>query len=373
MNNDASVFVAQEAFSVYSPTDYRLELGRHIRRAGPGDRILLTSMTFEPTEPAINDLVQDLLAALTRGAHVTLGIDAHAFIIDKPGLGPLWYNKGLGGLMHPVFKNKYSIMQRINAYPNGQAVIINKPERRFSLPVAGRSHIKIALVNDQVYIGGCNLQGSEWVDMMVGWRDEASAKWLYRTMNEIITAQHTHRALGGVDRGLRLNDEADIIIDSGVRNQSAIFDEALMLIDAAQKWLVITCQFFPNSITAQHLLKAHKRGVKVEVIFAHPKHHGLVGGLGQHYSLLREKSRLPKALFTHALGRTDPMLHAKLIACDKGVMIGSHNYVRAGVLLGTAEIALRSHDNELALRAVRQLHASLKEHGVRVPHHRYGA
>ncbi len=359
MNNDANVFVTLDAFSAYSPADYRTELSRHLRRAGPGDKILLTSMTFEPTEPAIQGIVDDLLAALTRGAHVTLGIDAHAFIIDKPGLGPLWYNKGLNGLMHPIFKNKYSIMQRINAYPNGRAVIINKPERRFSLPVAGRSHIKIAIVNDQVYIGGCNLQGSEWIDLMVGWQDSASATWLYQTMDEIITAQHAHRALKGVDRGLKLNNESEIIIDSGVRNQSAIFDEALALIDAAQKWLVITCQFFPNSITAQHLLKAHTRGVKVEVIFAHPKHHGLIGGLGQHYSLLREKSRLPKALFTHALGRTDPMLHAKLIACDKGVMIGSHNYVKAGVMLGTAEIALRSSNLKLARQAVATLRRSL--------------
>jgi hypothetical protein len=51
----------------------------------------------------------------------------------------------------------------------------------------------------------------------------------------------------------------------------------------------------------------------------------------------------------------------KLIACDKGFMIGSHNYVRAGVSLGTAEIALKSPDALLAREAVKTLHTDLKK------------
>jgi phosphatidylserine/phosphatidylglycerophosphate/cardiolipin synthase-like enzyme len=151
------------------------------------------------------------------------------------------------------------------------------------------------------------------------------------------------------------------LFDSGRRGQSLIFEEAMQLIDSAEKWLVITCQFFPNSVTAQHLLKAVNRGVNVEVIFAHPKHHGIIGGLGQQVSILRERTRVPKILFEHALSRKDPMLHAKLIASDAGFMIGSHNYVRAGVILGTAEIALKSADEKLAREAVQTLHRGLRK------------
>jgi phosphatidylserine/phosphatidylglycerophosphate/cardiolipin synthase-like enzyme len=139
-----------------------------------------------------------------------------------------------------------------------------------------------------------------------------------------------------------------------------IFNEALRLIDSAQEWLVITCQFFPNSITAQHLKQAAARGVKLEVIFSHPKHHGVIGGLGQQFSILRERSRVPKELFENALSRKDLMLHAKLIACDQGLMLGSHNYVNAGVVLGTAEIAFKSSEAKLARQAVQALHRGLR-------------
>lgn len=348
------------AFNIYSSQEYRADLTKHIKATKKGDRILLTSMTIDPTEPAIHDLMEEVMRALRRGVWVTVGIDAHTFLVSKQGMGPLWHRKTMPLKAKPYFQNKLDIIHAINAAPTGRATILNKPNRRFSLPVAGRSHIKTAIVNDYAYVGGCNLEGSEWVDMMAGWQDKRSADWLHETMKAIVTGEHAGRALGNVDRGFKLDSGTDIFIDSGVRKQSIIFDEALSLIDSAQEWLVITGQYFPNSLTARHLLKAHKRGVKVEVVFSHPHHHGLIGGLGQHYSLLREKSRLPKALFKHALSKRDPFVHAKLIACDKGVMLGSHNYVQAGVLLGTAEIALRSADTKLAKEAVMTLHNSLR-------------
>lgn len=349
--------------SFHTPPEYRNDLRKHINATVKGDRVLLTSMTLEPTEPEIRALMDDILAALERGVSVTMAIDAMTFLMGGSGLGPLWGRKSMPRNLKPYYADKLQLIQAIDRMPNGLAKIINKPGKRLNLPVAGRSHIKIAIVNDQVYVGGCNLQGSGWIDMMASWNDPASADWLYQTMRSITTGRHARKTLGGVDRGFRINPTTEIFLDSGVRSQSLIFDEALDLIDSATDWLVMTCQYFPNSITAKHLLKAHKRGVKVEVIFAHPNHHGLIGGMGQHYSLLREKSRLPKELFKHALGRNDPFIHAKLIACDTGFMIGSHNYVKAGVILGTAEIALKSSDPVLAERAVKTLRRGLQQQG----------
>lgn len=349
--------------SFHTPPEYRSDLRKHINKTTKGDRVLLTSMTLEPTEPEIRGLLDDVLAALKRGVSVTLAIDAHTFMLGNKGLGPLWTRKTLPRKLKPYYADKLQIIHTIDRESNGLAKIINKPGKRFSLPVAGRSHIKIAIVNDRVYVGGCNLQGSGWIDMMASLEDADSADWLYQTMRSITTGRHARKSLGGVDRGFRISQSTEIFVDSGVRSQSLIFDEALDLIDSAQDWLVMTCQFFPNSITAKHLLRAHNRGVKVEIIFAHPNHHGLIGGMGQHYSLLREKSRLPQELFQHALGRNDPFIHAKLIACDKGLMLGSHNYVKAGVILGTAEIALKSSDPAMAAAAVSTLRRGLQQQG----------
>ena len=353
--------VSTDLFRFYTAADYRRELIRHSKKTRSGDQLLLMSMTFDPTEPEVAAIMSEVEKAAARGVNVTFAVDAHSFLMQDNHLpGPLWGRGRMPRRMPQTYRHKLRILERINSYPNGRADIINIPQRRLSLPISGRSHIKAAIINDRIFIGGCNLQGYKNVDLMVGWQSAKDAERLCAMLTQIIHGKHTGKALAGIDRALDINPGAKLLIDSGMRKQSRIFDEALSLIDAAEKWLVITCQFFPNSITAQHLVRAAQRGVKVEVIYAHPNHHGIIGGFGQHVSILRERTRVPRSLFQHALGKTDPMLHAKLIATDKGIMIGSHNYVRAGVLLGTAEIALKCDDEVLAREAVKTLHKGLK-------------
>lgn len=348
-------------FQFYTTREYFDELILSIRATKPGDRVLLMTMTFDPTEPTIAVLAHELIKAARRGVHVTLSVDAHSFLVDRNHFpGPLVPRRHLPKKLPSYFHNKLHILESLDALPNGSAVILNRPLKGISLPIAGRSHIKIALINDRVFIGGCNLQAEDYIDMMSSWESAETADALRAVMGEVIRGQNVSRVLAQTDRRLVVSDEAKILIDSGVRGQSLIFKEAMELIDHAQDWLVITCQFFPNSITAKHLLRAVERGVQVEVIFSHPKHHGLIGGFGQQVSILRERTRLPKVLFEHALTREDPMLHAKLIASDAGMMIGSHNYVRAGVILGTAEIALKISSEKLARDAVTTLHRGLK-------------
>lgn len=349
-------------FRFYTTREYFDELIVGIRATKPGDRVLLMSMTFNPTEPIIAVLADELIKAAARGVHVTLSVDAHSFLVDRNHFpGPLMPRRKLPKRLPPYFHNKLAILESLDALPTGHSVILNQPTKSFMLPIAGRSHIKIAVINNRIFVGGCNLQGESQTDIMINWESADTADALYAIMSEVNRGQNVRRVLAQTDRRLTVDDNTKILIDSGVRGQSLIFKDALQLIDNARDWLVITCQFFPNSVTAKHLLRAVDRGVKVEVIFAHPMHHGLIGGLGQHVSILRERTRLPKVLFEYAMAREDPMLHAKLIACDAGMMIGSHNYVRAGVMLGTAEIALKSSDEKLAREAVKTLHRGLRK------------
>jgi phosphatidylserine/phosphatidylglycerophosphate/cardiolipin synthase-like enzyme len=354
--------VTKTPFQFYTTAEYWVALAEYIRSTSRGDRVLLMSMTFEPTEPEIAAVMREAELAASRGVKVSIAIDAHTFLLNpRHTLGPLWSKSKMPDRLPQYYNNKFQILEKINAYPSGHADIINIPRRRYSLPVAGRSHIKAAIINDDIFIGGCNLDWSKTIDMMVHWQSSADADRLYALLDQVIHGRHTRSVLAGIDRRIRIDGETDLLIDAGVRRQSIIFDEALKLIDAAENWLLITCQFFPNSITAKRLVAAAKRGVKVEVIYAHPNHHGLVGGFGQHINVLRERTRVPRAMFKDGLSATDPMLHAKLIACDQGFMVGSHNYVNAGVALGTAEIALRSNDAELAREAVRTLHSALRK------------
>ncbi len=348
-------------YTLYTGPEYRAALLKNLQKIGKEDRVLLLTMTFDPTEPPIREIMDAVVLAAKEGAHVTVGIDAHAFMLPngKTGLIPRYNAGSQSSQNYPSTENKQHYIDTINSTTHGTAAVINKHGNSIGLPIAGRSHIKIALVNDQIYIGGCNLQDSHFVDMMIGWESKKEADILYRTLRPIVLQGNSKQALQATDKKIILNDEASIFIDAGTRNQSLIFDEAMKMIDSAKEWILMTCQYFPNSTTARHLRNAKKRGVKVEIIYTHPGHHGRLGGLGQKASISFEKLRNPASLFSDGLARQDPFVHAKLIASDKGVMIGSHNYVRAGVLLGTAEIALKSSDGKLAEEAVKTIRGAL--------------
>lgn len=358
MPKSASELPHTDSYRLYTAQEYWTELCSQINTAKTGDKILLTSMTFEPAEPMVKKIVTALNGAVKRGVYVTFAVDAHSFMTHRGMLGPLWTHRTMSTNMPIIFRNKLEILQHLNAAKTGTAIILNKPSRRFSPYIAGRSHIKIAIINDRIYVGGCNLENVNAVDLMIGWRSKKPADHLYDIMQRIVRLENTGKALVR-NHNHAIDHHTKLLIDKGEPGSSLILDEALRLIDSAQKWLVITCQFFPGGITGTHLLRAQRRGVKIEIIYAHPKHHGLMGGIGQQAHIFHEKTRLPRDLFKHALDKSDPFLHAKLIACDQGFMIGSHNYVKAGVLLGTAEIALLGFSESLAKAAVHKIRQGL--------------
>ncbi len=121
----------------------------------------------------------------------------------------------------------------------------------------------------------------------------------------------TTETFAGKDRRLHLGTNLQILIDAGVRNQSSIYDQAMQLIDQAEESIYFTCQYFPGDRTAQHLLKAHKRGVDIHIIYAHPLSHGLKAAGHLLYNS-RERMRLPAEFFAEQRVANAPFLHAKI-------------------------------------------------------------
>jgi len=343
-------------FTFYSSTEYQLELLARIQQAPVDGRILITTMGFRPEEPSVAEIMQALYGAAWRGVKTTLLVDAHAFLIKNQPLGgapgPLWYSKKLPKRLRQPYEYRWRYLQRLSEQPAGEYGIINTPSRRFRLPISGRSHIKLAIVNDTIFLGGCNLQSPQLIDMMVSLTDKPLADYLYTLFKKVQTDKQVWRTLAGQDISKQLDDNTTLLIDAGIKGQSVILHSAIELIDAAKKWVLITCQFFPNSVTAAALSRAHQRGVKVEIIFSHPSMHGRIGAVAHRANMLRERWRVPANFFGSMIAKQSTMLHAKLLATDAGTMIGSHNYVRAGVVLGTAEIAWLSHDPDFTSEAL---------------------
>lgn len=347
-------------FTFYTSEEYWVELVKQLDHTKAGDRIAMIVMGFKPLESASSRVTTALLAAADRGVEVNLVTDAINLLlnVDNETPGPLWWQPK-PVYTPPSFRAYIHAISALNERPTGHATIINKPNRLFTNPVANRNHIKYTIINDTIFVGGCNLNNTSWLDLMVSWQDKVTANYLYDLILSLHRTESTQALFQNQDQEIAIDADTALYIDSGKKGQSLIFKKALELIDSAEKSLIITCQYFPNSITAAHLAAAHRRGVDVEVIFGHPTTQGRIGGLGQQVSILRERNRVPAQLFQKMLPKSGPALHAKLIATEKGAIIGSHNYVRAGVSLGTAEIALLRYDTAFAKNAIAALKREL--------------
>ena len=335
-------------FNLFNRADYFRSLTRDIHESQRGDRVLVATMPIDTNEPFIADLLAALRSAASKGAHVTLIIDAITFMLVSQSKvpGPLWYHQTLPDNITEPFKTYRTVLETLEAH-GVHVTITNIPRTSFSLPFAGRSHIKAGIVNNKVYLGGCNLDDHKKIDIMAATTNKVMADWLYDQLAVLALEANNTTAFNGIDQTFSVSAHAQLIIDAGKQNQSAILEAAYDVIESAQESLFMTCQFSPGGQTAQRLLAAHKRGVDVQIYYSPASTHGFLAP-GHALYELREKYRLPKSFFTFKLPRRAPQLHAKILASEKEVMFGSHNFVTQGISLGTAEIALRVTDPELA-------------------------
>ena len=337
-------------YTFYATADYFAKLVQDIDNTKSGDRVLLAAMAFDPTVPAIAAVITALARAGERGVHATLQIDSYVYLVDEQKhFGPLFYGTKLPAKLKGIFKNIHGTVAQLEQH-GVTVVVTNPPSRRFSSPFSGRSHIKASVINNIVYLGGCNLSAMH-SDVMVRTQNAELSNWLYHLFARRIEEPKSLEAFGAKDIRHTVDEQTDIIVDVGIKHQSTIYEQALQVIDDANDWLVITCQYFPNSITAKHLKAASKRGVKVFTIFNHYSSHSHAHAYLQRAVTGRERMRMPAAFFAGELPRGANYLHAKILANEKEAMIGSHNYVTAGVNFGTAEIALYRRDPAFAKAA----------------------
>lgn len=337
-------------FKVFATRDYYEQLTKEVHATKTGDRVALATMAFLPENPLCKALLEALVAAAKRGVHTSLQLDSYVFMIGSQRVpGPLfWKIQPLSDerKMAPLFRKKWHILQQLRE-AGVVVTITNSPTKRYTSPFSGRSHVKYSIINNTVYLGGCNL-GQPHFDCMVRWEDAATAAWLYE-LNQLRQGQpQTRQAWGEADFVRRVDAQTSILVDVGVKNQSIIYQEALAAIDRATKWIVLTCQYFPHSVTGEHLLQAHRRGVAVYLIFNHYSSHKAPHTLLQRSVTSRERRRLPSSFFTYEQPPRARYLHAKILATDQELLLGSHNYVPAGVRFGTAEIALHNQGDALA-------------------------
>lgn len=331
--------LANDDFVLLSKREYLTDLLNRVPKLVRGDRLVVVTHDLDVRQPLIGHLMDTLAAACERGVSTTLLLDERTF----PVLQSLPFNsRGQRLIRHT--RQTLDMLQAAGAAYR----VLNQSYGRLINQYAGRSHIKLAIVNDDIYIGGCNLSSPEYIDTMVRWRDVHTADHLYKLMLTMRANGNVRKACHDQDQTFVIDPYTTLLLDAGKPGQSFIYAEAIRLIDEAKEWIFLTCQFFPNSITAKHLALAYRRGVNVSVYFNHPSKHRPGHNVLHHLVLLHERTRHPAALFEQRLRKDMPFLHAKLLATEQAAMIGSHNYVTAGVNFGTAELTLYRRDHEFA-------------------------
>lgn len=344
-------------YKLYNRHDYFEQLITRFHQAKPGDSIILATMEFRPDQPMINDIVSAMCVAARQGAHVIFLVDAYSFMLkDSAVLGPLFFMRRDPKAGYGNFRPVVSAVNKLRK--NGvQCVVINKPQRPFKNPFGGRSHIKFAVINKEVYVGGCNLSFPEQLDVMVHTSNDTLADYLRSFTSDVVQYKSVRRALVRRDASFRVDDDTELLIDAGVKRQSLIYERAFDLITNAASKVYMTCQYFPNNATPKALAKAHHRGVNVHLAYNHPDQHRSPIRAVQKRTLAFKKRHLPGSVFENQLHQDKNYLHAKILLSEKEAIIGSHNFVKMGVNLGTAEIALHSTSPDFISTAREWIHS----------------
>lgn len=323
-------------------------LAEDLSVTGRGSQVAVLTMDFEPSEPLVKPVIDELAAAADRGTEVKLGVDAFAFLVDdgKKSVGPMF-------LPLPFSQNNYrerqQVLERLAQKPTVSCSVINRPERLLKNPFSGRSHIKLAVVDDKVYLGGPNFHKTERADMVISLEDGELAEWLYSLSSQIVSAGKTSEVLGEEDIDLDLDSKTRILIDSGKPGQSLIMDKAIQLVDEASSRIYGSFQFLPSGQLAERMAEADSRGTIVKPFHNDPARYNLALGIHERLVRAKQSTGMPKSFFNHRLPREADILHSKALASEKAAIVGSHNFVDLGIKYGTPEIALLREDASFAL------------------------
>lgn len=200
--------------------------------------------------------------------------------------------------------------------------------------ITGRTHAKWLVIDNVVYsFGGINLYdlGLETADFFIRVEDAELADRLTAEHIRIINANFREYAYHSHSFGSAFGT---VLMDGGFVGDSVIYQRVCELAEGAER-IVCVSQYCPTGKFAK-LLKQHPN---LELYYSSMKNSSFMNRLviwfGRASTGLR--SRYTRDRYIHAKYTIFYYPDGKRVA-----VTGSHNFVKAGVLLGTKEIALET-------------------------------
>lgn len=303
------------------PVAYVRDVARHIRLAKT--RVSLLSMVVAD-DASTDELIDALSEAAERGVDVEVSADIFTY-------------GELGGFFFPT---RYRTVQSRKTTHMSKRFIKSGVKftwlgRSRATLFSGRTHIKWCMVDDTVYsFGGVNLyqKGIECNDYMFKIDDKTLADKLideYHRLARADAGDYSYRS-----HSFKHGDDT-VLIDGGFVGDSIIYRRACKLAAEATH-VILVSQYCPTGKLSGLLKKTNSQ------LYFNPPSNA--------FNLSRAVIRVGMFFSGHkTLYTKSRYLHAKFMIFDmpdgrRVALTGSHNFVNAGVLLGTREIALQTEN-----------------------------
>ncbi len=315
------------------PAAYVTDAAQHIRLAKT--RVSLLTMVVAD-DASTDELIDALSEAAERGVDVEVSADIFTY----------------GELSGFFFPTRYRTAQSRKTTRMSKRFINSGVKfiwlgRSHATLFSGRTHIKWCMVDDTVYsFGGVNLykKGIENNDYMLTIDDGLLADRLIDEYHRLVRADagdYSYRS-----HSFKHGDDT-VLIDGGFVGDSIIYRRACQLAAEATH-VTLVSQYCPTGKLSGLLKKTSSR-----LYFNPPSnaHHLNRAVIRTGMFLSGHKTLYTKSRYLHAKFMLFDMPDGRRVA-----MTGSHNFVNAGVLLGTREIALQTENP----RTIKQLEDFLR-------------
>lgn len=303
------------------PPEYVSDATKAIRKAKKRVSFLCMMVT---DDEETDELIDALNEAASRGVHVEVAADVFTYGELSGHFIPTGY-----------FTKKARDTTKMARRFRESNVNFNWLGRFANTPFTGRTHIKWCVVDDDIYsFGGVNLytQGIKNNDYMFKVTDAKLATTLDDELDRLVRAdsgRYSYRS-----RSIP-STFGTVHIDGGLPLESVIYRRACTLARDAASVLYVS-QYGPTSKLSRLLKKKDAKLYFNTAKGATPLNKILI--TVTHF-LTYNKTRYKKDVYLHAKFMIFTMPDGKKIA-----LTGSHNFVHAGVLLGTREIALETEN-----------------------------
>ncbi len=317
------------------PKDYVSRATEDIKKAK--HRISLLTMVLID-DKATEELIDALCAAAERGVEVNVAGDSFTYTDFQGSFIPTTYRS-------KRVRDAMEMQKRFRA----AGANFEWLGRLSMIAFTGRTHIKWCVVDDTVYsFGGVNLdhQSVKNTDYMFTVKNEDLATRIIEEQKRITRADHRGHAYRSHQFG---DDDNVVLIDGGFLGDSIIYRRACYWAERSKK-VTLVSQYCPTGKLSRLLKKTD-----TDFYFNHWTNAALLNKLVIRFGMFSSNQKTSY--------NRRPYLHAKFIIFtlengSKVAITGSHNFVRAGVFLGTREVALETTNTKI----ISQLETFFKKH-----------